>query len=452
MITDTLFVVAMMAFIARGLTRPFVALSGVIWIDLFRPQLMSTSYLYGKPLSLAMTAFFFFSLALNFRKLHKPATNLFLVLMPIFLVWITVTTYYAEFPTAAWLKHDAAFKTILLAYFIPFAIATRREIELFVWVVVASMSFFIFTAGAKSLRGGGGYGVALVNINPGMLWNEGSTLATQAIALIPLLYFAGKLSQLAERFLGLKPLLLGIAFCGLAVLIGTQARTGLVALVALVIVAFGYAKKSRGRLLALVLITPLLAAPFLSSSWIHRMDSIGNATQESSAQGRIAVWRWTLDYVSERPFMGGGFCSYLANAGQLDKYSEFGEVVIHINYGKAFHNIFIEVLGEHGYVGLSLFLAIIVHTLIISRRISRHHQGEEWQKWLARCIFMSTVVYCTGGMFIGVAFYPWIYYMYGLAVALATGLKYIPQPASTACSSPTGGLAAQNPCHRAEYR
>lgn len=35
-------------------------------------------------------------------------------------------------------------------------------------------------------------------------------------------------------------------------------------------------------------------------------------------------------------------------------------------------------------------------------------------------INLSLLTYCAGGLFINVAFYPWIYYMYGLSVVFAT--------------------------------
>ncbi|HLA71688.1 MAG TPA: O-antigen ligase family protein, partial [Steroidobacteraceae bacterium] len=251
-----------------------------------------------------------------------------------------------------------------------------------------------------------------------VIWNEGSTLATQVISALPLLYFAGKHSLLAKRIPALKFILAGLAITGLLLLIGTQARTGLVALLALILLALKYTR-SRGTIIAIAIIAPLLAMPFLPQAWMDRMTTITSSQQESSAQGRVVVWRWTIDYANEHPFTGGGFNAYFANAGQLGKYAREGEVVINNPHGKAFHNIFFEVLGEHGYVGLALFMTIVIHTLLVSRRIFVRKDNDEWLRSFGLCVFMSTAVYVVGGMFIGVAFYPWLYYMYGLAVALS---------------------------------
>lgn len=407
----------------RGIARPYVALAGVIWVDLYQPQALSQSFLAGQPLSLLMTAFFALSVGLSVTKLYRPASWLYIVILPMFMGWITLTTYNAEFPLAAWPKYDTAVKIILFSYFIPYALGSRRQIELFLWILVGSMGYFIMTAGAKSFLSGGGYGLDLVSDTGKVLWAEGSTLATQAIALLPIFFYVGRHSLLGGQYRFFKVILIGLAFASLMVLVGTEARTGIIALGVLVMLALAYSQ-SKLKAIVVVALLPIAVYPFVTDDWLARMNTMSNTAQESSAQGRVVVWRWTIDYVNERPLMGGGFNSYLANAGKLAAYRRSGEVEISQPQGKAFHNILIEVLGEHGYVGLLMYLVIIGHTLLISRRAYKR-ASEDWQRRLGLCVFMSTAVYCVGGMFIGVAFYPWLYYMYGLAVAIqrSTGSK-----------------------------
>ena len=220
--------------------------------------------------------------------------------------------------------------------------------------------------------------------------------------MLPLLYYGGRYSLLIGHHKYLKALLIGLAFASVMVMIGTEARTGLIALAALVAMALVYSK-SKAMVIATVVVLPLVVYPFTSDAWFDRMNTMSDTRQEESALGRIVVWRWTIDYVSERPLMGGGFNSYLANQGKLSAYSKNDEVEIANEGGKAFHNILIEVLGEHGYVGLLMYLIIIGHVLAVSRR-SYKSGSDDWQRWLGLSAFMSTVVYCVGGMFIGVAY------------------------------------------------
>ena len=416
MLTDLLSLLLVGLFVAKGLQRPYVALVGVLWIDLYQPQLLSHSFLFEQPLSLIMNIFFLISLVLNFSKIERPPTLLYVVIVPALMVWITLTTYNAEFPDAAWPRHDVAVKMLLFTYSIPFILKSRKQLELFLWILIASMSYFVLSAGMKSLMNGGGYGLDLVSDSGTVLWSEGSTLATQAICLLPILYYAGRYSLLAGEYRPLRPLLLVVAFASLMVLIGTEARTGLIALAALVFLTL-FSSRSKLKAIVVIALLPIVSYPFVTEAWRARMATMLNVSEESSALGRVVVWRWTLDYANEHPVMGGGFNSYLANAGKLIAYSRGNEITIDQAEGKAFHNILVQMLGEHGYVGLLLYMALIAHALWNSHRLSKTCP-EPWQRALARCVFISTMVYCVGGMFIGIAFYPWLFYMYGLTIAM----------------------------------
>ncbi|GFD77589.1 hypothetical protein KUL118_04510 [Tenacibaculum sp. KUL118] len=164
------------------------------------------------------------------------------------------------------------------------------------------------------------------------------------------------------------------------------------------------------------MVLAVIGSQFITDGWMKRMESIDEGTTtETSAVGRIVVWRWAFDYVAERPVLGGGFYAYLANAGKLDQYSEEGEVVISQRGAKAYHNIYIEVLAETGYGGLIIFLSIIIHTLLLN--FNKSNSNDPWSVESSKAIKTFTILYCAGGMFINVAFYPWIYILYTLSVA-----------------------------------
>lgn len=422
MITDLIMAFILMAFVILGLTRPHIALCGVVWVDTVKPQNTSFSFLAGQPLSMVVTLVFFIAIAANFKKIRIPKSFLYHFLMLGFMFWITLATYHAQFQNVAWLKYDFVIKTLFLTYFIPFVIIKRQHIEAFLWVVAMSFGMFIFMAGVKTLRGGGGYGVSLVGGN-GFMYSEGSTLATLAVCLLPIFLYLRAESKLADGKRFFKLMLLGYAFCSLLTLIGTQARTGMVAAVAYIMLLAVQTKNKFKTLIVLALL-PFLIMPFVTDAWVVRMSSVEDATTtEASAVGRLVVWRWTLDYVADRPLLGGGFYAHLANAGQLDLYQKGNEVEISQKGGKAFHNIFFEVLGEAGYGGLLLFCGMILLALKKNYFLSktRHLYANEKDKWIpntAVAINTSLIVYCVGGLFIGVAFYPWMYYLFGLSISL----------------------------------
>jgi probable O-glycosylation ligase (exosortase A-associated) len=421
MITDLITLFILLIFIGFGFSRPYIALCGVVWVDVYKPQSTSYSFMSDKPLSLILTVFFLTTLIINRKSITVPKVFLYHFLMLFFIVWISLTTVYSEFPEIAWIKYDIAYKTLLLAYFIPFALNTRKSIEAFIWISIVSFGTFIFFAGVKTLMGGGGYGVDLVG-SGGFMWSEGSTLANQAIALLPIFWFAAKFSLLGMSNYKYYLIAIGYGVCSLLTLVGTQARSGLVCLFVYIVLLIKQSKKKFSAVVVVCMI-PLIIMPMAPDSFFERMNTMSSedaVSSDTSALGRLVVWRWTIDYVADRPFMGGGFYAYRANAGQLRKYSKSSETEITTPHPKAFHSIIFEVLGGHGYVGLFLFLSIICHSFILnlSTMSNKAEDNVSWKKQLARGLNMSLLIYCAGGLFVGIAFYPWIYYIYGVSIAL----------------------------------
>tara|TARA_R110002072_G_scaffold218265_1_gene375975 strand:- start:2540 stop:3769 length:1230 start_codon:yes stop_codon:yes gene_type:complete len=395
-------------------------------MDTLKPQNLSFSFLAGKPLSLIITALFFMSLLLNFKKgLKKPCVKLPTLLLFMFMIWITITTYHAQFPASAWFKYDFSIKTMILASFIPFVIHKKNHLHTVITILTVAIAYYLLIGGWRSVTGGGAYGQSLVQTSAGDSGiTETSTLSMVGVFTIPLIYYISKHSIFAQKISLFKPISILLIGSSILTVFGTYARTGLVGLGVLVAYSFKQSNKKMRYILIIPLII-LFSLPFLPDEWSERMSTITNASEESSALGRIVVWRWTLDFASENPIYGGGFNAYMANKGVLHLYHDEQEVSV--NYrenGKAFHNIFFEVLGEHGYIGLVLYCGIILVPLFLNRKLSKDITANFWAQDLAKTLNLCIIIYCVCGMFIGVAFSPWIYLFMGMTVALQNVVHY----------------------------
>ena len=415
MITDIFYSFIIITFMVFGFSRPYVALAAVLWIDTVKPQNTSFSFLSGKPLSLILTAFFLLTLLVNAKKLRKVNNGAFYVLFFGFMLWITLSHLNAEFPLYSAIKYDTAIKTLFILFFIPFTISTKKDFDFVLSILYAASSLFITIGGIKSAMGGGGYGISLIGLQgSGFMYSEGSMLATLAVCLIPLSLYLAHYSFLSNKKIFRYYCYL-VVFCALTTQVGTQARTGVVVLGVYVLLHLYYTKKKL-KGVAFLMVLAVIGSQFVTDGWLKRMETIDQGTTtEKSAVGRIVVWRWAFDYVADRPILGGGFYAYLANAGKLDQYGQEGEVVISQGGAKAYHNIYIEVLAETGYGGLLIFLGIIVHTLLLNSK--KPNPNDPWSTESSKAIKTFTLLYCAGGMFINVAFYPWIYILYTLSVA-----------------------------------
>lgn len=421
MISDILWTFILIVFAFTGLKRPYIALSGVIFVDILKPQSLSFSFLAGKPVSFAMTLILLFSMILNFNQISKPKSLAPIFLLIVFLCWITITTFNAEFQFA-WIKFNYVFKTILFSLFIPFILNSRIKIDTFIAILVSSISFYTIALGMTTLAGGGGYGKVLFHMNTsntGMA--ESSTMAMVAVLNIPLIIYLSQSSVFKHRIKYLPVTSKLLIFASLLSVVGTAARTGLVGLLAYAGLIISRTKH-KFRFASALILAVAIFIPFAPQQWLNRMETITSAEKDSSAYGRIVVWKWTIDYVNSRPIFGGGFLSHMANAGQLYKYIDEDINISHTQTGKAYHNIFFEVLGEQGYVGLFIYLSIVWYTYKNTAKLKKLNTplDAEWLTSAATAIQDALILYCICGMFIGVAYYPWVFYFFTLTISMVS--------------------------------
>lgn len=419
MLSDLLFGFSILICCISGLRSPYLALYTVIFIDILKPQNLSYGFLAGAPLSLVVTTVLLISIVLKIKDIQRPKHLGITALLIIFILWITYTTTIAQFQGPAWFKYDYVIKTIIMTLAIPFILNTRLKVEVALCAIAAGVSYYVIIGGLRTALGQGGYGMPLV---PTRLGDseivETSTLSMVAVFTIPILLYIRNHSLFKNRIPFLRHIAIFLTVCCLFTVMGTYARTGLVGLATLLLLVFLSSKqKLKIAFFSILVATALLF--FASDDYISRMQTLENATEESSALGRILVWRWTIDYVNERPMTGGGFDSYIANAGELNQYLQSGvSVNLKPNQPKAFHNIFFEVLGEQGYVGLFIYLLLIFWTCKLNWQLSRDKSADPALRALAQTLQYALIVYCVCGMFIGVAYAPWVFYFIGISSGL----------------------------------
>lgn len=401
---DLLLIIIFLSFLIVGLRKPYIAFMGYMWVDLVVPQEISYGILQRQPLSMIMAIGCFLSLIINVRDIRLPKSFTLPVLMILLLVWITFTThFFALYPYEAWERWDFAYKTILVCLLIPLTITKKSQLEAFILTWIFSVAYFTLSTGIKTLFGGGGYGHQFVLTRSFL--SESSTLSALAVSIIPFIFFFSKRSILFKKIIGMKFLWLLIFICSLATVVGSYARTGLIGIA---VYALLNILRTKRKILYIILIATSIGIgyKYLPEDWKKRMGTMQsqNVGEERSAMGRVAVWRWTADFVKTHPF-GGGFESYLANEGKL-KYNNGRDTFVK---SKAFHNIFIQILGEHGYIGLGIYFLALLLTYLKLRKIKKYslYLPEETKEWVYRCAdcsLLALIILHVCGMFIGVAY------------------------------------------------
>ena len=426
---DLVFLAFIIYVLLLGLKRPFLWVLLYVYIDILAPQRIGYSLIASLPVSLiAFAAAFGGWLVLDRKEGARFTMRQGLMLALLAYCWWT--TGNADFPVEAATKWDWVWKALLFAIFLPLTLTTRARIEALALMLVLAIATIVIGTGMKTVLGGGGYENLkfFVNDNSGVY--ESSTLATVAIGLIPLIWWFTRYGTVLRPHWLVTGFAVALIFACLMVPIGTEARTGLLCIAALGVLLLRYTTK-RLMFIAAAGALGLVALPFLPQSYYDRMATLAAPGGDESASTRVAVWEWTLDYVAEKPF-GGGFDAYRSNrfayvmpVKQVNGNTtsvEYREVV---DEGRAFHSSIFELLGEQGWPGLMIWLALHGLGLWQMERIYRRWKGamaeeDAWIAPFASALQMGAVIYLVGALFQGIGYQPVMLMMVGLQIGLAS--------------------------------
>ena len=162
--------------------------------------------------------------------------------------------------------------------------------------------------------------------------------------------------------------------------------------------------KAKNKLMPFVLGASFLAVlpHVMPAEWFERMNTIKTYEEDASATNRIDAWQKGIEIANLR-ITGGGY-EYLPNSNGVDA-----------------HSIYFEVLSEHGYPGLVLFLALGVMTWMKAgkvRRLAGKINGLAWARDLGAMIQVSLAGYACSGAFLGLAYFDFLYGIVVLVVVL----------------------------------
>ena len=442
---DLVFVGFLLAFLGLGFRRPFVLVLAYVYIDIIAPQRLTYFLLNSVPVSMIAVALAVGGWALADAKAHSrfaPRQMMIVVL----LAYCWITTVNADFPKEALDKWDWVWKCLAFAAFLPLTLRTRLRIESLLLVMILSAGSIIIVGGIKTLASGGGYGELdlMVTNNSGLY--EGSTISTVAIAIIPLLFWLMKHGTIFPPDWRVKTFGIALTFSCLLIPVGTSTRTGLLCIGLVALLSLRNAKR-KILYLTMLGVAGLVAIPFLPATFTERMNTIKTYQADESAATRLAVWKWTIEYAKTHPF-GGGFEAYRGNHIRYDIKKTDGAASTSSGVGtgaapaaaapppvtdtltndkaRAYHSAYFEMLGEQGYAGLALWLAISVIGLFrmeVLRRRYRDPAGEfAWAGSLAAALQTAHLVYLLGAAFIAIAFQPFVYMLIGAQIGLDTYL------------------------------
>lgn len=377
------------------------------WISIMNPHRLAYGFAHYAPFAAIAAGVTLLSLVITRDKLRMPWTPPVVVLF-LFVIWMCVTTALAIDPAGSWESLSKVLKIQIMTAVALMALHERRHIELFLWVNALSVGFYGFKGGIFTIATGGG---ARVWGPPGGFFEGNNELAVATVMIIPLLNY---LRVVSTRSLVRHALLVLMLLCTISAL-GTQSRGGFLACAAMGLVLWyrSNRKMVTGMVIALVAVA-LLA--FMPETWEQRMGTIANYEQDGSAMGRINAWKLAVSLAGQR-FTGGGFDIY-----QPAIFAAYGSNPAD---ARAAHSIYFSVLGEHGYVGLLLYVALwwlILKEAAKLRRDTKNRPELAWIYQLAGMCQVALVGYLVGGGFLQLAYFD---LPYNIAVVLVVTRRWL---------------------------
>jgi probable O-glycosylation ligase (exosortase A-associated) len=396
----TLLVFGSLPFIFK---RPFYGAVLWIWISVMNPHTQSWGFAQSMPFAAIIAGTTVLAMMARPKDLYFPNTALTWLLLA-FSAWMCLSTLFAIGPEDPLPALNKVLKILGMTVVVALLVRTRKDIEMLVWVIVVSLGFYGAKGGLFTIRSGGAYRVW----GPTGTFIEGNNeVALALIMVVPLMMY---LVPLIVNKWGKRAMWAAAGLCVLASL-GSYSRGAALALAAML--AFLWLKsQEKLKLGALLVVLAPLALVFMPEQWHSRIDTINTYEQDSSAMGRINAWKMAANLAGDHPLFGGGFQIYNRFIFQLYAPNP--------NDIHAAHSIYFQVLGEHGYVGLAIYLLMYLVVWRNGSWVIRNADKIpelEWAGRLARMLQVSLIGFLVGGAFLSLAYFDVPYYIMVIMVA-----------------------------------
>lgn len=374
--------------------RPALGVLMYTWVSLMNPHRLSYGSAFNFPFAALLAIVTLAAVVLSKQPKKFPRTPVTIVLLA-FAAWVTFTSFFALEPTIVWFEWNRVIKTLFMVFVSFVVLNTEKDIKQYVWIVALSLGIYGLKGGLFTVMSGGSYKV----YGPtGSYIEENNGMALALVAVLPLIWY---LRNQVKNKLGSLIMLAMTIFTAISV-VGSYSRGALVGGAAMLGFLWLKSKNKIGTGLAVI---AMVAIVFLvmPPQWFDRMNTIDDYKQDDSALGRINAWHFAFNVASHN-VLGGGFNVFIPR--QFAIYAP-NPLDFH-----AAHSIFFQVLGDHGFIGLAMFIALMLYTWRTGTRVVKHCGDNPDLKWaadLARMLQVCVIGYAVSGAFLSLAYFD-LYY------------------------------------------
>jgi probable O-glycosylation ligase (exosortase A-associated) len=396
-------IVAIMALAA--LRKPWIGVLLWVWVSIMNPHRYCYGFAYSAPVAMIAAVCTLIGLAATKDERASPFKNSAVTVFFVFMLWMTLSWLVGLDTAGDFEQWNKVMKIDVMVLVGLMVMHSKKHLMGLAWVAAGSLMLLGAKGGIFTVLSGGG---ERVWGPPGSFIEDNNEFGLALIMTIPLLRFLQM--QLQSRW-GRWLMTAVMLLCAAAAL-GTQSRGALLAISAMSVVLWW---RGRNRVLGGILIglTALALVSFMPDSWTKRMNTIETYQEDGSAQGRLAAWSAAAGIGLHYP-TGVGFNQVRQDL--FDRYSHNPQAG-----ARAAHSIYFQILGNHGVIGLLLFVSIWLITFFQAGGLRKHAAAIPEAQWcadLGSMVQVCVIGYFVGGAFLSLAYFDLPYYVM-MMVAIA---------------------------------
>lgn len=413
---------AMLGMVPMAIMNGFVAF--LFWG--YTTVLTPAHYLYGFMLGVRFN-FIFAAIALGLLFLGKTGTkgtklklSATYWLLLAFFIHASLSTLFALRPNPMLaIRYEDFVKGFAFTLAIPFFVRDRAGIHALLAMLALGLGLHGVVEGLKFIVSGGGHRMS--GIGNSSLTDNNLFAVGMVIVLPILLYFSTVFNNKYSKIAAIVGVMLTIL-----TIIATNSRGGFLALSVL---GLWYFVGSRRKGLALLGVLAGIVIIFVAApdSWFDRVSSIQTADEDLSFMNRVAAWKVSAALGLANPVFGAGF-SAIQNFWIWEIYKDmpsFFSMDMSQYSTLVAHSVYFQVLGDMGFMGLFLFLALLASGYFNRRSIIQKIKKFDrpdliWARDMADAIFLSLLGYMVGGAGVSLTYYEVVYILICLMSVLHT--------------------------------
>jgi putative inorganic carbon (hco3(-)) transporter len=389
--------------------RPYFGVLMWAWVAYFNPHRFTFGPAYDFPVSTVIAIPTLLGIPFT-RQLNRKIFVRETWLLLLFWAWVTITylhalrvPIFADHLDEARVELMTVSKILLMTCVTILLVNSKKKLEYLFVVIALSFGALAVKGAIFGIRTSGDFRVWGP---PDSFVADNNDLGLALTMSLPIMFYMAR--ETSSRWL--RRILWLSFLCSVLAVILTYSRG---ALLGLAVVLGVLTIKSKQKILAgaFLVVFAFFVLAFAPPKWTDRMSNFLHGNIDESAEGRLHAWNFAWELASRYPVTGGGFETF--TPALEERFTP------QFNFAGP-HSIYFQALGEQGFVGLGIFLFLLIGCFFSLWRLQRQVRGQPSLAWIgnySRMLQIGLLGYMVSGAFLPRTYFDlWFEFVAGTAL------------------------------------